>query len=77
MRRVVQTRIAVVLITAWSCATESTPHFGQPHAVTDAIARAVMRLSPAWLKIDPTWASLRGNARFERLLSQPAATTGP
>ncbi len=24
-------------------------------------------LTPAWLRIDPTWAPLRGNARFERL----------
>jgi hypothetical protein len=26
-------------------------------------------LSPAWLKIDPTWAPLRGNPRFQRLIA--------
>ena len=31
-------------------------------------------VSPAWLKIDPTWESLRGDPRFERLAGQPATT---
>jgi hypothetical protein len=27
-------------------------------------------LSPGWLKIDPTFAELKGNPRYERLLKQ-------
>jgi tetratricopeptide (TPR) repeat protein len=30
--------------------------------------------SPAWLRIDPSWTQLRGDAKFERLLSQPPVT---
>ncbi len=26
-------------------------------------------LSPAWLRIDPTWARLKDNARFKRLVA--------
>jgi hypothetical protein len=26
-------------------------------------------VSPGWLKIDPTWAELRGNPRFEKLIA--------
>jgi hypothetical protein len=26
-------------------------------------------LSPGWLRIDPTWAALKGNARFEKLIA--------
>jgi tetratricopeptide (TPR) repeat protein len=32
-------------------------------------------ISAAWLKIDPTWAPLRDDPRFERLLAQPATRT--
>jgi hypothetical protein len=26
-------------------------------------------VTPAWLRIDPTWAPLKGNPRFERLIA--------
>ena len=34
-------------------------------------------ISPALLRIDPTWAPLRGDARFERLISRSVTTEAP
>ncbi len=44
-----------------------------PHALDqlDSLLAKPFFISPAWLKIDPTWAPLRGDPRFERLLAQP------
>jgi hypothetical protein len=28
-------------------------------------------VTPAWLRIDPTWKSLRGDPRFEKLSTEP------
>jgi TolB-like protein/DNA-binding SARP family transcriptional activator len=45
---------------------------GQPEKALDqleALLRIPYYLSPAWLKIDPTFAPLRGNPRFERLVA--------
>jgi serine/threonine-protein kinase len=39
----------------------------------EAVMKAAYVLSPAWLKIDPSFAALRGHPRFERLIA-PAAT---
>jgi tetratricopeptide (TPR) repeat protein len=50
----------------------------QPRALAQLDTLLAMQyfLSPAWLKIDPTWAPLHGNTGFERLLTQPAPTVG-
>ncbi len=34
-------------------------------------------VSPAWLRIDPTWAPLRGDPHFEQLLTQPTTSPSP
>jgi hypothetical protein len=42
----------------------------QPNKAIDhleALLRVPSFLSPARLRIDPTWGSLRGNARFQKL----------
>jgi len=50
-----------------------------PHALDqlDALLAKPYVISPAWLKIDPTWAPLKGDQRFERLIAQPAPRPTP
>ncbi len=50
-----------------------------PHALDqlDALLAKPYVISPAWLTVDPTWASLRGDPRFERLIAQPATSPKP
>jgi len=45
---------------------------GEPDKALDCLEPLVQRpyvMSPGWLRLDPTWASLRGRARFEKLAS--------
>ena len=50
-----------------------------PHALNEleSLLAKPNYMSAAWLRIDPTWASLRGNARFKRLLAQPPTIAVP
>jgi hypothetical protein len=45
---------------------------GQPERAMDhleAVLRVPYSLSRGWLRVDPNWASLKGNPRFEKLVS--------
>jgi eukaryotic-like serine/threonine-protein kinase len=45
---------------------------GQPEKALDILERLLdvpFYVSPGWLRIDPTWAALHGNPRFERLIA--------
>ena len=46
---------------------------GQPEQALDLLEpllkNALGWLTPAWFRIDPTWAAFKGNPRFERLIA--------
>jgi hypothetical protein len=45
---------------------------GEPERALDEVQTLLKKpyyVSPKWLEIDPTFAPLRGNPRFERLVS--------
>lgn len=47
---------------------------GEPEKALDQLQpllRIPYYLSPGWLRIDPTFAPLKGNSRFERLAAGP------
>jgi eukaryotic-like serine/threonine-protein kinase len=43
----------------------------------DALLKAPNYISPAWLSIDPAWAPLRADPRFQRMIAQPAVVGAP
>jgi hypothetical protein len=49
---------------------------GKALDLLEPLLRMPYYLSPAWLRIDPTFAPLRGEARFERLASSKPVTFG-
>jgi eukaryotic-like serine/threonine-protein kinase len=52
---------------------------GEPEKALDALEpllRVPYWLSPGWLRVDPNFAPLRGNPRFQRLIAQPATPPG-
>lgn len=53
---------------------------GEPDKALDhlePLVRIPYFFSAAWLRIDPTWAPLRGNPRFERIIARPATGERP
>jgi TolB-like protein len=46
-----------------------------PHALAqlDTLLATPYMISPKWLTIDPSWAPLKGDPHFERLIAQPVA----
>jgi hypothetical protein len=50
-----------------------------PHALDqiDALLAKPYFISPAWLRIDPTWAPLKSDPRFERLIAHSPTGTAP
>ena len=54
---------------------------GQPDSAIERLGQALAipsRVSPNWLRLDPAWAPLRGDPRFQRLVEgkRPASLTG-
>jgi serine/threonine-protein kinase len=43
----------------------------------DALLAKPYFISPAWLTIDPTWAPLKSDSRFQRLIARPAMSPKP
>ena len=51
---------------------------GEPEQALDQLEpllRVPFYLSPGWLRVDPTFAPLRGHPRFERLIRRATAWT--
>jgi len=49
------------------------------HAIEhlDSLLAKSYYISPAWMRIDPTWNTLHDDPRFERLIAQPVADAAP
>jgi hypothetical protein len=59
-----------ISLALYRCQTGELSAIGGLKSQLEPLLKMPYYLSPGWLKIDPTFAPLRGNPRFERLFAR-------